>query len=232
MKKCLALLLILALSVSCLVGCGGGAAQDDAADSQQTETPAIEAEEDPADTEEPAEEPVEEPSASEPEIASVIVESTDGTKKLELKYNATYFDCTYEPGSSGSFAVKEAFHTAFLEQTDWMFVGYSELPESFCGGGTFNLYADYTAESYYDEQAAVLAQHGQSVSDLNWLPDCGFGSYVYEHSFNDGSAYFTEVIFELGGCVLVFTFNNGNMIDSNDTILDVDAFIWGLSTAD
>lgn len=200
MKKILALLLIATLTMSCFIGCGNSGSTDNESTSKD-ETQKNE--ETNSQTDEGAD------SGSEMKIGTITIDSRDGSKKVEIKYNTTFYDCFAEFQDHGSFCLKEDAE-AFFEKYEW--------PGVIAGGGEFWVYANYSKEDYYKERLDLCLPYNISVSEMKPLTIGDKTAYII---FEDGNQ--PHVIFEFDNNVFEILLPSGNWSDE-DILRDVGEF--------
>lgn len=204
MKKLLAVFLIMTLTMSSFVGCGNSGApeQDDTVKDETQKN-----EESNSQTNEDSEENAD--SGSEMKLATITIDSRDGSKKVEITYNATFYDSSLDFPNQGRFCLKSEAE-AFFEKYDW--------PGVVAGGGEFWVYANYSKDDYYQERLDLCLPYNISVSEMKPLTISGKTAYVI---FEDGNQ--PHVIFEIDNNVFEILLPSGEWSDE-EILRDVGEF--------
>lgn len=222
MKKLLTLLLIIALSVSCLASCGNSEPAENTgeAEIQQTEETTTEAEvESEAETEvaetEVEEEATDEVVEPEMELETVTMQSEDGSAKIEITYNATFYDYAENTSAQGNFFLNEN-SDALLDKYEW--------PSIIAGGGEIFFYANYSAQDYYNERVGLCSPYDIDVTEMEQLTINDKTSYVFKEDFySDVERMMPYIVFEIDSNVLVFLLPSGDWTNE-DFLREVGEF--------
>ena len=206
-------MLVLALSVSCLGGCGSSESAEkettSKVETQQIEEPSTETE---VESEEDLTEEVAEP---ELELATVMMQTEDGSAKIEITYNATFYDYFENTSSQGNFCINEN-DFAFMEKYEW--------PSAVAGGGEIFFHANYSAQDYHNERVELNGQYGINVTDMEQLTISDKTAYVFKEDFyNDEERLMPYIVFEIDSNVLVFLLPSGDWTNE-DFLRDVGEF--------
>lgn len=207
MNKILTIMLILALSVSYLVSCSNSQpAETDAPnkeDMQQTEN---------QETEKVAEEKAEEPKQK---LAKVTMQSEDGNTKIELTYNATFYNYLENTSNQGNFCINEN-DNVFMEKYEW--------PPVVAGGGEIFFFANRSAQDFHNERVKLNNQYNINVTDMEQLTISGKTAYVFKEDFyNNTEKLMPYIVFEIDDNLLAFLLPSGNWTNE-DFLRDVGEF--------
>ena len=229
MKKLLTMMLILALSVSCLIGCGSSEPTETETTSKEetqqteetsTETEVVESETEEVDTEEATEETSEEVAEPEMEQATAVVADEDGSVKIEITYNATVFELDAEHSDQLDFHVKEFDENLSFQYEDaglpvpteyevWMNEVYTPIGIKCKANITAEEFVDWWSET--DDENQYFSNFQSTTYD---------GVYSVDYTFfGDTTTYY---LYELEGNVISFM---GGVYDPANTETLVNLFL-------
>lgn len=224
MKKLLTLFLITALTLSCLAGCGSSepAEKENASEveTQQTEETSTEADVVESDaetevTETEVEETTDEVVVPEMELGTVTMQSEDGSAKIELTYNATFFDYEEVVANQGNF---------YLNENDIEYMEKYEWPENIAGGGQIFFCAGYSVQDYYDERIGLCVPYDIDVTEMEQITIKDKTGYLFREDFYDEAENMMPyIVFEVENNVVVFLLPSGNWTNE-DFIRDIGEF--------
>ena len=190
-RKLLGLMLVMAMGMSLLAGCGGSEPADadggaDVSVSQSADDTSASQDSDNANASQDADEKQENK-----DVATAVITDVFTGKKIEVTYNKTY--C--EKQDNGEYLLSVCIENGEMYDIEF--------------------FADYTANDYYQEQVAAFASMGLEASELeNYVSE---EKTVYGFSFIDkasGSMYSHILLHEVEGGVLIV--HNSNLDISNE----------------
>lgn len=204
MKKLITLMLITALSISCLVGCDGNESDDLTSEAEKHQT----------------EETSEEVAEPEMEQATATVADEESSLKIEITYNATVFELDAEHSDQLDFHVKEFDENISYKYEDaglpvpteyevWMNEVYSPIGIKCKANITAEGLVNWWSET--DDENQYYSNFQSTVYDAIYSVDYTFSG--------DTSTYY---LYELEGNVIIFM---GGAYDPANTETLVNLFL-------